>query len=115
MTILDRAHASRFSGWSAALLALLIIVPVTLAHASLPDQTWPAGVYDQADFDDVVGLLTSALDATDSTATPEAGACFALAPKLCPATVACPASAPAYSPPLRAPPIVSPFGFRRAR
>jgi hypothetical protein len=56
-----------------------------------PDQTWLAGVYDQGDFDDVVGLLTSTLDATDSTAAPEAGACFALAPKLFPATVACPA------------------------
>jgi len=105
MTILDRLHAPRPDGLSAMLLVLLIIAPVTLAHASPPDQTWLAGVYDQADFDDVIGLLTSALDATDSTATPEAGACFALAPKLCPATVACPTVAPAHSPPLRAPPI----------
>src|SRR5215467_3814942 len=115
MTILDRRHAPRLLRVSVTLLALLVIVPVTLAHASPPDQTWLAGVYDQADFDDVVGLLTFAFDATDSTAVPEAGVCFALAPKLCPATVACRASAPAYSPPLRAPPIVSPFGFRRAR
>jgi hypothetical protein len=106
MTILDRLHALRPPRLNVTLLAFLIIVPVTLAHASPPDQTWLAGVYDQADFDDVVGLLTSARDAIDSTAAPEAGACFALAPKLCPATVACPASAPAYSPPLRAPPIV---------
>jgi len=91
MTILDRLHTPRPGGLSAMLLALLIIAPVTLAHASPPDQTWLAGVYDQADFDDVVGLLTSTLDATDSTAAPEAGACFALAPKLFPATVACPA------------------------
>src|SRR5215813_15124365 len=28
-----------------------------------PDQTWIAGIYDQADFDDVVGLLTSAVEA----------------------------------------------------
>ena len=105
MTILDRLHVPRLPGVSVTLLALLVIVPVTLAHASPPDQTWLAGFYDQADFDDVVGLLTSALDATDSTAAPEAGACFALAPKLSLATVACPSSAPAYSPPLRAPPI----------
>src|SRR5215510_16109474 len=105
MTILDRVHAPRPDGLSAMLLVLLVIVPVTLAHASPPDQTWLPGVYDQADFDDVVALLTSARDATDSTAAPEASVCFALAPKLCPATVACPASAPAYSPPLRAPPI----------
>ena len=106
MTILDRSHAPRVRGLGVTLLALLVIVPVTLAHASPPDQTWLAGVYDQADFDDVVGLLTSTLDGTDAPATPEAGACFALAPKLYPATVVCLASAPCYSPPLRAPPIV---------
>src|SRR5262245_63390971 len=105
MTILDRLHAPRPDGLSAMLLVLLIIAPVTLAHASPPDQTWLAAVYDQADFDDVVGLLTSALDATDSTAAPEVDACLALAPKLCPATVACPASARACSPSVRAPPI----------
>jgi hypothetical protein len=105
MTILHRLHAPRPDGLTALLLVLLIIAPVTLAHASPPDQTWLAGVYDQADFDDVVGLLTSAFDATDSTAAPEAGACFALAPKLSLATVARPSSAPTYSPPLRAPPI----------
>jgi len=106
MTILDRLRVPRFPRLSVTLLALLLVVPVTLAHASPPDQTWLAGVYDQADFDDVVGLLTSALDATDSAASPEAGVCFALAQTACPATVACPASAPAYSAPLRAPPIV---------
>ena len=105
MTIFDRLYAPRPDGLSAMLLVLLIIIPVTLAHASPPDQTWLAGVYDQADFDDVVGLLTSALEATDSIVTPEAGPCLALAPKLCPAMVARPATAPAYSAPLRAPPI----------
>ena len=104
MTILDRLHAPRPAGLS-MLLALLLIAPVTLAHASPPDQTWLAGIYDQADFDDVVGLLTSALEASGSTSAPEAGPCLALAPKLCPATVAWPASAPAYSAPPRAPPI----------
>jgi len=105
MTILDRLHVPRLLRLSVTLLALLVIVPVTLAHASPPDQTWLAGVYDESDFDDVVGLLTSALDATDSTAATEAGACFTLTPKLCPATEASRAGAPAYSPPLRAPPI----------
>jgi|SRR5215467_13750766 len=105
MTILDRLQAPRPGGLSAMLLALLIIAPVTLAHASPPDQTWLAGVYDQGDFDDVVCLLTSALEATDSTVAPEAGPCLALAPKLCPAAVTGLVSAPAYSAPLRAPPI----------
>jgi len=105
MIILDRLHAPRPDGLSAMLLALLIITPVTLAHASPPDQTWIPGVYDQSDFDDAVGLLTSAFEATDSTVAPEAGVCLVLPPKLCPATVAWPASAPAYSALLRAPPV----------
>src|SRR5499425_2444561 len=104
MTILDRLHAPRPACLS-MLLALLLIAPVALAHASPPDQTWFAGVYDEADFDDVVGLLTSALEATDATVAPEAGPCLVLASRLCPARVASPASAPAYSAPLRAPPI----------
>ncbi len=60
MMLLDRFHAPRPDGLSAMLLVLLIIGPITLAHASPPDQTWLAGVYDQADFDEVVCLLTSA-------------------------------------------------------
>jgi len=105
VTILDRRHAPRPSGLS-VLLPLLIIAPVTLAHASPPDPTWVTGVYDQADFDDVICLLTSALEATESTAAPESRHYLALAPKLGHARAVCPASAPAYSPPLRAPPIV---------
>ena len=106
MVILGRSHGSRPVRLGAMLLALLVIVPVMLAHASPADQTWIAGVYDQADFDDVVGLLTSALEVSGSTSAPEAGLCLAIAPKLCPATVAWPARAPCYSAPLRAPPIV---------
>ena len=105
MTILDRFQAPRLLGSSVRLLAFLIIAPVTLAHASPPDPTWLAGVYDQADFDDVVGLLTSACEAIAFTTAPEADPCPALSPKLCPAMVAWPATAPAYSAPLRAPPI----------
>src|SRR5215467_8769039 len=105
MSILDRLHTPRRASLSAMLLVLLMIAPVTLAHASPPDQTWLAGVYDQTDFDDVVCLLTSALEATESTVAPGVALCFSLAPKLCPATVAWPVSAPVYSAPLRAPPI----------
>jgi len=104
MTILDRSRAPRPAGLSAMLLVLLMTAPVTLAHASPPDQTWLAGVYDQADFDDVVGLLTSAFEATDSAVAPKAVPSLACTPKLCPAPVAGPMSAPAYSALLRAPP-----------
>ncbi len=105
MVIFGRSQASRPVRSGAMLLVLLVIVPVMLAHASPGDQTWIVGIYDQADFDDVVGLLTFALEASGSTTAPDAGPCLALAPKLCPATVAWPASAPAYSVPLRAPPV----------
>ena len=105
MTILDRWHAPRPDSLSAISLVLLMIAPVTLAHASPPDPTWIAGIYDQADFDDVVRLLTSILEATDSTVVPEPAPCLALAPKLCLATAPWPASPPVYSAPLRAPPL----------
>ena len=45
-----------------SLLALLLLVPLVwltpLAYASPPDQTWIGGLYDDADYDDVV-LLSS--------------------------------------------------------
>ena len=100
------APSVRVSALSAIVLSIFIIVPVTLAHASLPDQTWLEGIYDQADFDDIVDLLTSSLEATGSPAAPAGGACPALVLKLCPARVADPSSVPASSPPLRAPPSV---------
>jgi hypothetical protein len=44
------------------LVALVAIAPLTLttlAHASPPDPSWLQGIYDDADYDDVVALLTS--------------------------------------------------------
>ena len=41
--------------------AVLALAPV--AHASPPDQTWIAGLYDNADFDDVILFITSGLGA----------------------------------------------------
>jgi hypothetical protein len=44
-------------------LVLLLLAALTgifpLAHASPPDPLWVGGIYDGADYDDVVGLLTS--------------------------------------------------------
>jgi hypothetical protein len=39
------------------LFALLALVP--LAHASPPDPVWVAGIYDAADFDEVVSAATA--------------------------------------------------------
>lgn len=45
------------------LLLLLVLVMAglpPLAHASAPDPSWIAGIYDNADGDDVVALITAA-------------------------------------------------------
>ncbi len=44
------------------LVVLLLLAPVALpglAHASPPDPTWIPGIYDDADGDDIVSLITS--------------------------------------------------------
>jgi hypothetical protein len=49
---------------SPAVLALVVVVLMltltTLAYADPPDPTWIAGFWDDDDFDDVVGYITSA-------------------------------------------------------
>ena len=52
--------------FSKLLLALLVLVLGTLAplaHASAPDPSWISGIYDGADYDDVVVLVTCATGA----------------------------------------------------
>ena len=44
-------------------LVFAIAVLVPLAYASPPDPVWVPGVYDDADYDNVVVLVTSSLDA----------------------------------------------------
>ena len=46
----------------AIVLAVAMGALVLLAHATPPDQTWQPGIYDDADFDDVVLLVTSGID-----------------------------------------------------
>src|SRR5689334_12971079 len=40
-----------------ALLVMASVITVPLAYASPPDPTWIPGLYDDADYDDVVGLV----------------------------------------------------------
>ena len=42
---------------------------VPLAYASPPDPTYLAGIWDDADYDDVVVLVTSSLGSTDTLKT----------------------------------------------
>ena len=48
----------------ALLLALALLTP--LAYVSPPDPSWVSGIYDGADYDDVVILITSAVGAVSS-------------------------------------------------
>jgi hypothetical protein len=54
-----------------AILVALSIGLVPVAYASPPDQTWLRGLYDDADYDDVVIALTSAVTASDTTPPPK--------------------------------------------
>ncbi len=58
------------NGLTMALVAsMLTLTP--LAHASPPDPSWIHGIYDDADFDDVVGYITSAAGLSEVIATPD--------------------------------------------
>ena len=61
----------RRQGVALALLGALVLLG-TLAHASPPDPTWIGGLWDDADFDDVVNRVTSALSTVDSLSSTEA-------------------------------------------
>ena len=41
------------------LLGGVLLTLVAFAHASPPDETWRLGLYDEADFDDVIDLIVS--------------------------------------------------------
>jgi hypothetical protein len=47
------------------LLTVAVFALTPLAHASPPDQTWIGGFYDDADYDDVVLIITSSLGVRD--------------------------------------------------
>jgi hypothetical protein len=46
------------AGLSLVLLSSLLLL-TTLAYASPPDPSWISGLYDDADFDSIIGLITS--------------------------------------------------------
>ncbi len=43
----------------AVVLVASLAVLATLAYASPPDPSWISGLYDDADFDNIIGLITS--------------------------------------------------------
>jgi len=77
-----------------------------LAYASPPDQTWLPGFYDNADYDDVVIALTSAVGASDGVHVVDIGPAAVVIDTLRPSALSPPAQ-PFRSPyHLRAPPLV---------
>jgi len=48
-------------GLAVLVLASALLTLAALAHASPPDPTWLPGLYDDADYDDVVLLVTSSV------------------------------------------------------
>lgn len=84
-------------------LAGMLVMLVPLAHASPPDATWIAGLYDDGDFDDVALSITStcAVAGADPPAADHAGAVIVSIPLVDERAVDTPASS---SPHPRAPP-----------
>ncbi|HMB35379.1 MAG TPA: hypothetical protein VKV41_15155 [Methylomirabilota bacterium] len=76
------------------LLGVVLVTLVAFAHASPPDATWLPGVYDAADFDDVVDFLVSL-----SAATPDSPP--SLSPRLTIASAAVVIPEPGELPPRR--------------
>jgi hypothetical protein len=50
------------------LLGGALLTLVAFAHASPPDETWRSGIYDDADFDDVIDLIVSLSGAVPDSA-----------------------------------------------
>jgi len=50
-------------------LSSILFLSVVLAYASPPDPSWIPGIYDEHDYDDVVGMVTDATGVLNSEAT----------------------------------------------
>jgi len=83
--------------------AVLALAPA--AHASPPDQSWIAGLYDNADFDDVILLITSNLGAVDPGVAPSSRPVATVVSLVAPAANLAPTVSPLSSGPCRAPPL----------
>ncbi len=66
--LVDHANGRRGRLCNLAVLAVtgILTALVPLAYASPPDPTWIAGIYDNADYDEVVGLVTDGTGASSS-------------------------------------------------
>ena len=91
----------------APLLAMVLTTAIALpalAHASPPDSTWIAGVYDDADSDDVIVRVTSAAGDVASGPPADLRPLYALVLGLAPCAESAPASLADLTAQPRAPP-----------
>ncbi len=83
--------------------AILALAPA--AHASPPDQTWITGLYDNADFDDVILFITSSLGAVQPSLVWSRRIVALVVGFVSPADTAAPVLSSSSSGPSRAPPL----------
>ena len=57
----------RRRAWPVIALAAPLTSVAAMAHASPPNPSWIAGIYDESDFDDVVALVTQAASSIHTT------------------------------------------------
>ena len=57
-------------------VAAILVASVMLAYASPPDPSWIPGIYDDHDYDDVVGMVTDGTGVSDSQARPRVECVF---------------------------------------
>src|SRR5262245_25553544 len=88
-------------------LALLLCAPVTLvalAYASPPDPSWISGIYDDADYDDIVARTVSASGDTAPSVPPTLRPHPPIVASLAPLTETGPSGPPSSAVHSRAPP-----------
>ena len=100
----DKLRRMRGQGFVVSLLVGVLMTLTPLAYAEPPDPTWIAGLYDNADFDDVVLIVTAGAELVETTPPHDLGLfltlveCVPLDDESCPDALA-PATNSARAPP----------------
>ena len=63
----DKLRRMRGQGFVVSLLVGVLMTLTPLAYAEPPDPTWIAGLYDNADYDDVVLIVTAGAELVETT------------------------------------------------
>ena len=93
-------------GFLLSLLTGVMLALAPLAYATPPDQTWIAGLYDNADYDDVVLLVTAGAELVGSAPPHDLGLLLTVVELVPLDDESRPATSGPSSNPARAPPVV---------